>query len=93
MVTVKSAVPLGNVFTRGSPSERHTRCSRSDIRRIAQEAIEQVLPVLEGRRHQFLLKPTPYASMVSDDAKRLTQVVTNLRINSAKYTAEQRQIL
>jgi CheY-like chemotaxis protein/anti-sigma regulatory factor (Ser/Thr protein kinase) len=63
-------------------------CVPLDLRSIIQDAIEQVRPLLEGRRHRLLLQTTPYAATVNGDAKRLTQVVTNLLTNAAKYTPE-----
>jgi signal transduction histidine kinase len=63
-------------------------CVPLDLRSIIQEAIEQVRPLVEGRRHRLILQTTPYAATVNGDAKRLTQVVTNLLTNAAKYTPE-----
>ena len=67
-------------------------CVPVDMRSIVQNAIEQVRPLVEGRRHRLLLQTPPYAAMVHGDAKRLTQVVTNLLANAIKYTPEQGEI-
>lgn len=61
-------------------------CGPLDMRGIIQDALEQVRPLIEGRRHHLILQTTPYAATVNGDAKRLTQVVTNLLTNAAKYT-------
>lgn len=59
-----------------------------DIKRVVADAIEQVEPLIEARRHQVDVHLPPDAALVSGDAKRLVQIVANLLNNAAKYTPE-----
>ena len=67
-------------------------CAPLDMRSIMQAAVEQVRPLVEGRRHRLSLQTTPDAATVNGDATRLTQVITNLLTNAAKYTPAQGEI-
>lgn len=57
-----------------------------EAKRIVSDAVEQVRPLLEFRRHRLTLDLSPESAAVSGDPKRLIQVVTNLLNNAAKYT-------
>lgn len=59
-----------------------------DIRHIVADAVEQVTPLIQSRRHHFALHLPPDSTMVMGDKKRLVQVITNLLNNAAKYTQE-----
>jgi signal transduction histidine kinase/ActR/RegA family two-component response regulator len=61
-----------------------------DLRRVIDDAVEQVRPLIEARRHQLALQLAPEAgpAFVQGDYKRLVQVVANLLNNAAKYTPE-----
>jgi signal transduction histidine kinase/ActR/RegA family two-component response regulator len=61
-----------------------------DLRRVIADAVEQVRPLIEARRHQLsLMMPQEAdATVVQGDYKRLVQVVANLLNNAAKYTQE-----
>jgi CheY-like chemotaxis protein len=61
-----------------------------DLRHVIEDAIEQVRPLIESRRHQLglHLEPEPGSALVEGDPKRLVQVVANLLNNAAKYTPE-----
>lgn len=59
-----------------------------DMRQIVTDAVEQVRPLLDTRRHQLTLQMTPQAAIVVGDGKRLVQIVANLLNNAAKYTPD-----
>ncbi len=59
-----------------------------DIRGIVTNAVEQVNPLIQSRRHCLTLQMVPEAAMVMGDHKRLVQVLANLLANAAKYTRE-----
>lgn len=62
--------------------------SAVDIRQAIDEAVEQVTPQIQARRHQLDVAGPPYPTAVQADKKRLVQIVTNLLANAAKYTPE-----
>lgn len=64
-----------------------------DIRHIVADAVEQVTPLLQSRRHHLALHLSPETTMVIGDKKRLVQVVANILNNAAKYTSEGGNIL
>jgi signal transduction histidine kinase/ActR/RegA family two-component response regulator len=59
-----------------------------DLRDILSEAVEQVRPLINQRRHHLSLHLPPEAASVQGDRKRLVQVVVNILNNAAKYTPE-----
>ncbi|KDR32022.1 MULTISPECIES: ATP-binding protein [Caballeronia] len=59
-----------------------------DANRVAADAIEQVRPIIERKRHRLSLRTSSTAALVRADEKRLTQVFVNLLSNAAKYTPE-----
>ena len=59
-----------------------------DARTVAGEAIEQVRPLIEQRRHRLAVHLTPGPAYVWGDLKRLVQCVANILNNAAKYTPE-----
>ena len=56
------------------------------LREVIEHGIEAVQPELEGRKHTFTVQLHAGDTFVYGDADRLTQVVSNLLVNSAKYT-------
>ncbi len=59
-----------------------------DVHQTVLDAIEQVRPLIEARRHALTLHTSPEPALVQADPKRLVQVLTNLLTNAAKYTPE-----
>lgn len=57
-----------------------------DLRTVIAEAVEQVEPVVQARRHRLVRQSAGEAAIVVGDRHRLVQVVSNLLNNSAKYT-------
>lgn len=71
--------------TRGLITLHKVRLNAGDI---VHEAMEQVRPLMETKRHRLTLRLAPDPVYVCGDKKRLVQVLTNLLNNAAKYTPE-----
>lgn len=59
-----------------------------DAKKILNDAVEQVRPLIEARHHLLTVHYPNESVNITGDLKRLVQVVTNLLTNAAKYTAE-----
>jgi signal transduction histidine kinase/ActR/RegA family two-component response regulator len=59
-----------------------------DIRHVVADAVEQVTPLIQSRRHHLVLRLPPETTTICGDRKRLIQVVANVLNNAAKYTPE-----
>ena len=63
-----------------------TEKSAQDMQGIVGDAIEQVRPTIEARRHTLAVQVPPQQLRILGDHKRVVQVITNLLNNAAKYT-------
>lgn len=57
-----------------------------EMREVVREAVEQVRPLVDARRHTLQCEIAPGAMRVEGDRTRLIQVVSNILNNAAKYT-------
>ncbi len=67
--------------------------TKLDAKKMLSDAVEQVRPLIEARRHRLAVHTPPQSAFVSGDVKRLVQVITNLLNNAAKYTPEGGEIV
>ena len=65
---------------------------RTDLRDIVQRAVETARPVIEAAQHHLLVELPPGAVFVKADDVRLTQALTNVLNNAARYTEPRGQI-
>lgn len=63
-----------------------------DLRDVVTRAIEMTHPTIEARKHALTVSLPSEPLRLDGDADRLTQVVTNLLTNAARYTPEGGQI-
>ncbi len=59
-----------------------------DVKGVVADAIEGSLPLLESGRHTLRVDPPGEPVLIEADPDRLTQVVSNLLNNAAKYTPQ-----
>jgi len=59
-----------------------------DVKATVADAVEQVRPLIEARRHRLEVHLAPEHAVIEGDRKRLVQVLANLLGNAAKYTPE-----
>jgi PAS domain S-box-containing protein len=59
-----------------------------DLETLINGAVEAARPLLEAKRHSFVLKSAPDPVSIQGDSTRLTQVIVNVLNNAAKYTPE-----
>jgi PAS domain S-box-containing protein len=76
-------------ITRGKLELRRTQVDLADIVRAAQEAAR---PLIDDSQHQLIVRLPEKQILLYADANRLTQVLTNLLNNAAKYTPRQGRI-
>jgi PAS domain S-box-containing protein len=59
-----------------------------DLNLLLPDAVEQVRPLLDARRHTLLVEPAPESACICADRLRMVQIAANLLTNAAKYTPE-----
>ena len=57
-----------------------------DIRHVVGDAVEQVTPLMQARRHHLEIHLGPESAFVAGDKKRLVQTIANLLNNAGKFT-------
>ena len=63
-----------------------------DLQTVVARGVETARPAIEGRRHQLHVDISTGQATVKGDATRLSQVISNILQNAAKFTPEQGQI-
>jgi PAS domain S-box-containing protein len=62
--------------------------SRLDLRPIVAQAVESAQPLLTARRHHLAIDLSAQALPIWGDGARLTQIISNLLNNAARFTAD-----
>ena len=62
------------------------RRERIEVKAVIDAAVEMARPVIDGAGHEFVVTVPDEPMFVDGDLTRLTQIVSNLLNNSAKYT-------
>ena len=69
------------------------RCERVELASVLTAAAETSMPLIEAARHDFALRLPQEPLVLDADPTRLTQVVSNLLNNAARYTPKGGQIV
>ncbi len=57
-----------------------------DVQTLIEDAVEAVQPAMDTKRHTLRVEYPPFPIVIEVDPLRVTQIVTNLLTNAAKYT-------
>lgn len=57
-----------------------------NLKEILSEAVEQIMPAINAKRHDFSMDLNLDPAFIIGDHRRMVQVIANLLINAAKYT-------
>ncbi|SMP75642.1 hybrid sensor histidine kinase/response regulator [Noviherbaspirillum suwonense] len=59
-----------------------------DLNALLPDAVEQVRPLMDARRHTLVVQPSAEPACICADRLRIVQIAANLLTNAAKYTPE-----
>jgi PAS domain S-box-containing protein len=59
-----------------------------DLNALLPDAVEQVRPLMDARRHTLAVQPSAGPACICADRMRIVQIAANLLTNAAKYTPE-----
>jgi CheY-like chemotaxis protein len=59
-----------------------------DLNTLLPDAVEQVRPLMDARRHTLAVQPSAEPACICADRLRIVQIAANLLTNAAKYTPE-----
>ena len=59
-----------------------------DLNSLLPDAVEQVRPLMDARRHTLTVQPSAEPACICADRLRIVQIAANLLTNAAKYTPE-----
>jgi PAS domain S-box-containing protein len=62
------------------------RRERLDVREVVESAVETTRPLMTAQRHEFVVRLPDEPAYLEADRVRISQVITNLLTNAAKYT-------
>jgi signal transduction histidine kinase/ActR/RegA family two-component response regulator len=78
--------------SRITQSKFHLQKEPVEVASVIARAVEISQPLIDGRQHRLTVLPPSEPIWLEGDRLRLTQVVSNLLNNAAKYTEERGQI-